>query len=490
MFSQKFYKSDNFFSVFLPIILVALNFLLKGIFITFNSIALDEPFSIYYAQMELTSIIQFLSTGNNPPLYELFLHYWINIFGISPFSVRLPSLIFSSLSILVIYRLAKKYFNTRVAIYASIFYLFSNTAILYAHEARVYSLFALLTITSMYFFFEIVNNKTLKPLRKVLFLIVQILLIYAHYFGFVVLAFQVLFFLFHKRLREKYWKNFVYGSLIIFIFYLPNIKVFVDRFLDSSINGTWLAKSTGIEDLYYMLVHFSNAPIVAVGILLVFVLAVIKYLKEKTAVSINTYLVALWFLSTYLILFILSFWMPVFIERYLMFLTSGFYLTVAIAVDYLDFKGRIKYMIPIALCALFLFTTDLKTSNKRDIKQTIAKIKELKTDNTIVYVSPDWFDLNFVYYYDKDLFQTVEQNTEYPKLLQQLNSENVYFINDQSKINLAHLQQNKKVLFLDAGSKSFFPNNGILKKLMDNNALKNEHHFFEIFTIYEFSKKE
>src|SRR5690606_18065489 len=132
---------------------------IRGIYLDSNPIELDEPFSIFYSQMEIGEIINGLKDGNNPPLYELFLHFWIKIAGISPFAVRFPSLLFSVLTVFFMYLISKKVFNTRVAILSVVLVSFSNYHLFFSHEARVYSLFTLLTTVSFYLLILIIEKK-------------------------------------------------------------------------------------------------------------------------------------------------------------------------------------------------------------------------------------------------------------------------------------------------------------------------------------------
>ena len=122
-------------SILFIVFILLLNIVIRGLFLDANPIELDEPFSIFYAQMGISEIITGLNGGNNPPLYEIFLHFWIKTFGISSFAVRFPSLLFSVLNVYFIYLISKRFFNSRVAILSVILATFSNYHLFFSHEA-------------------------------------------------------------------------------------------------------------------------------------------------------------------------------------------------------------------------------------------------------------------------------------------------------------------------------------------------------------------
>ena len=179
----------------LPFLFFFLNFFLKIFYLDSRDIAGDEPFSIFQSQKDIPDIIQMLKAENNPPLHFFLLHYWIKWFGISAFSVRFPSLLFSALTSVVIFKIGLKCFDIRTGITAALIFTFSTIHIYFSHEARVYSLFALLAAVSLFFYLRIIERPDERK-NYFLLLLSNILLIYSHYFGFFVVfveLFGVLF---------------------------------------------------------------------------------------------------------------------------------------------------------------------------------------------------------------------------------------------------------------------------------------------------------
>jgi mannosyltransferase len=307
----------------IPALLVLVNFIYKGLFLAANSVAGDEPFSIYHAQMDLGPLLDFLATGNNPPLYEVFMHFWIEIVGISEFSVRFPSLVFSSITILFIYQLANRHLNQRVGIIAGVVFIFSNYHILFAQEARVYALLGMLSVMSMYYFLEILYPKEQGIQKKKIFslILINTLIIYAHYFGFFILLVQLLYFLSQKESLRRHGKTLIVITAAVFFLYIPHLITFFERIQDySTLEGYWLTHPKGFESLYNMIWNFSNIPFVAVVCITVLIFGLIKAFSKRKTLKLQpaASLIIFWFSFIFIFVFLISFQVPMFLDRYMM----------------------------------------------------------------------------------------------------------------------------------------------------------------------------
>ncbi|MEX1191598.1 MAG: glycosyltransferase family 39 protein [Brumimicrobium sp.] len=480
--------------------LLIINFVFKGVFLSSNSLGGDEPFSVYHAQMDITSIINLLSEGNNPPLYEILLHYWIKIFGISEFSVRFPSLLFSTITVLFIYKLGVKYLNKRVAIYASIIFIFSNYQVFFAHEARVYSLLGMLSIISMYFFMGILkdcsthlqkeNKLILKKANRnkiIAFIIVNTLIIYAHYFGFFILITQILFLAFNKKLILKYWKQVLVISSIILLLYVPNIAILLNRFVDSSSSGTWVTPPNGIDGIYNMLRQFSNAPVVTVCVIIVLLSSFIKFTLNYKNEQLNTFnkIIVFWFVFIFFFMFGVSYLVPMFLDRYLMPASIAFIILLGISADYIIKTKKYKYMVPVIISILFISTAKPNFTNKRNVEETVEKINEIKDSNSLVLISPSNFVLNFIYYYDIEAFKDYNVDAIYSNINSFLKSEGIHGIYNLNEVDY---KKYNHIIFLNATPNPSY--NDINKTLDEGYHLENKYKFYEIFNVYEYNLKQ
>lgn len=466
-----------------PALLVLLNFFLKSIFISSGDISGDEPFTIYYSQVDFGTLFAMLKTENNPPFFFLLLHFWIKLFGITAISVRFLPLLFSTVTVLFIYKTGLKFFNLRVAIVTSLLFTFSSYQIFFAHEARVYSLFALLTSISMYSFLSLLNDKANRK-YSILLVLCNTLLIYSHFFGFFVLLIQLLSVLTIKDVRKTILKKYLIISGITVMLYLPYLKLLTTR-LAASAKGTWIS-APHFEDLYNNLWKFSNAPVNTVIyfllLLAAIILAAIQKNKSSGIPTTNSKVIMIWFIVPYLLIFGLSFITPMFLDRYLIFISLGYYFSIALAINYLGRWKWMFYMLSTITVLLMVITCNPKSDSNRNTSEMVDAIKQLKKENTVVYLCPDWIDLGFVYYYNRDYFK------DYKHTRNKLNAEKIFPINNSDQVTDSLISNSESAVYLDGWSELVDKNNKIFEKLHASFKNVETNESFHGFIIYHFTR--
>ncbi len=387
----------------IPLILFVLNLVLKLLFITSNPIALDEPFTIFYAQPAFGKMLQIHLADNTPPLFDVLLFVWIKYFGIGPLSVRFLPCLFSSLTVIYVYLLGKKLGGVLCGLVSSLIFSFSSFHIYFAHEARTYSLFALLSTASLFYYFCLEEKGT--RFYFMLFVASNVLLTYTHYFGvFVIGGELVLSFLFLRQFPFTFRKIWL-GFLIWLAFISPLFTFALTRYHTVRKTGFWVS-SPPWDAWYENIRKFSNEPMVAVGFLLVVVLGLGQLVWRKTYKNNPSLLFfPLFFFGIYFSLFFFSFFIPVFLDRYLIFLSIPFYLLVATAVTQLTDGTKANILLPVAACLSMIVTVNLKPGNQRDPIGLTAFIRSQKDSATAVFIAPPWLDKGILYYFDLAVFR-------------------------------------------------------------------------------------
>ncbi len=472
----------------IPILLVLMNLILKLAGLTITPVSGDEPFTIYHAQMDLPSINRFLEGTNNPPLFEMVLHFWIRIFGNDVVSVRLLPVIFSSVAAFFVYRTGYTFVNFRVGITAALVYTFSVLNLHLAHEARVYALFTLLACLSMYIFLNLITGR--KERKYLIYLsIVNLLLLYSHYISFFVILVQTLLIFTLPGIRHRLWRAYVLSLMALFLLFLPNLMSFIHSFRVLASQGTCFDPPDGLVSVYNLIWKFSNKPVTAVLSLIILLAALIKFLvgKDRKSTSAVVILILVWFGLPFILTFLVSYKISIFQDRYLVYCSVAFYLLLAFCVDYLFTARLYKYILSAVLVLLFALTFRIKEEVKSPVKEVVEKVQSLKDGETALVISPHFYILNFMYYYDPEFFSSVQDHEFYHKGSQDLSSMNIFPVNDLDGIEINEYQ---KVLFLDATSLSTFKGEAILSQLKKEYWLQGEDRFKQNLVLYEFGRRE
>jgi mannosyltransferase len=144
------YRSDLIFMVLIGFV-VAITVLLRWSGLDSQSLWWDEGYTLWVSRFSPEKIWHVLSWDTSTPLYYVLLHYWINCFGTSDISLRSLSALFGTISIPLIYLLARKILSDRTSIaLAMTLYAVSFYQIWYAKEARCYALLMFLSLGSVY----------------------------------------------------------------------------------------------------------------------------------------------------------------------------------------------------------------------------------------------------------------------------------------------------------------------------------------------------
>jgi len=189
-----------------------------------QSLWLDESVQALTSQAPFMNLFMELRGDFHPPLYHLLMWAWVHLFGNEEFVMRLPSVLFGTATIYVVYLITRHLVNIKgkvknlLPLISALFLATAPFHIYYSQEARMYSLGTFLTALSFYCFFKLINYPLSDKKLTIAYIFSTVLLLYANYYGLFIFLIQILIgiFLLRKRTMEL-----LRDFLIIAIFFLP-----------------------------------------------------------------------------------------------------------------------------------------------------------------------------------------------------------------------------------------------------------------------------
>ncbi len=395
----------------------------------------DEVFSIYHAQMDVLDLFKELSTGNNPPLFETILHFWIKLFGINENVVRIPSIIFSIVSTIFIYYTAKLVSNNneKSGLLASLLFTLSLFISTLQIETRAYSLMIMLVTINSYSFLKNIQTKSTN-IWQLVWILTTVLGWYTHFFTIWIFIVQIIYTL--LKFKSLPIKKLIIGCIFIILLFSPYLGILIQRFSATENQGTWVEPAK-FDSIYFVLWQFCNNPIATILFFLGFCYFTYTAIKQKNA---NQNFISIWFWIPFLMMFLLSlphkFSIPMFIERYVSFVAPAFFIGIAIFLVQTanELKKKSHYFKYLPLIFGFIMCHGLKNNTNTNIFKEYSEInRDSMPKKTLI--QPYYGAFSYLYYNDISNFKNFAPSKIYDHMEKQL-AENDIYTSRKNSLNL------------------------------------------------------
>jgi len=373
-------------------LVVALALALRIYNLDVRDIWLDEAFTWNQVRMSFSGMLDSVTNDVHPPLYQTLLWVIVSLFGDSIIALRMPSVVFSMIAVVLTYLITLRLASSRAALIAMGFAALSTFQLWYAQEARMYSLTAALSLWSFYELIRLWQSER----SPVMYILSSILLLYSHVYGVFILAAQNCFYLITLAQRTTpahlTLKRWVLLQLTIGLCYLPWLLVQIQQiqFVQS---GFWIQKPSWSAPLATVMAYQS----VLLPAFFVCVAAAVFSLF-RTDSRIRTLLLC-WLLIPVLVPFFASMiTQPFFVNRYTIGASFAWYILVAIGISRLPkIPGGIVAAIVLGVMLAQLPEHYSHRAGIQTWQDTVAYIESNATDKDAIIFHADYMSLPYEY---------------------------------------------------------------------------------------------
>ena len=371
-----------------------------------QSLRLDESQSLWQSSHSSKMIISLIGQDVHVPLYPLLLHVWLFIFGTGIPVARTLSLIFFILSIPVFYILGKRLYTKDTSLFATVLFSISPFMNWYANEIRMYSLFVFVALVHMYFLIGILKNDSRRS--WVGFTVSSLVGVYTHYFFFLLLFVDFLFYLSNrKKFALNAFKNFLRVALVTLVAFLPWITYvfYLGKVSNASPN---LLSPTSV-DLFNMFseffIGFQNDFVNTIFLSLWPIIILLGFLALRRNMVIQPgtiYLIMIFSIPTTIAFFGSIYIRPIFLSRYLIFTMPAMYLLMGWILS--RYPRFLMYILSCLAVLTFVFGFTVEglsdtTPTKENYREVAAYLEANALPSDIIVASAPFTIYPFIYYY-------------------------------------------------------------------------------------------
>jgi hypothetical protein len=289
----------------------------------------------------------------HPAGVQVFVNYWVALFGKSAAAVKIPFILFGIFSILMVYKLGEEWFNPSVGLITAAFVTCLEYTVMYSQIARPYMSGMFFSLLMVYGWQRYLFSPGRSPLAwLMLYILASAVCAYNHYFSLLFAAMvgvTGLFFISRRGLIR-----YSLAGIAIFALYIPHLSIFFHQFSEKGVEG-WLGKPDNdfVIDYIGYIFHFSLLVYVMVAIIII---AGIRLQRGPGLLKSKFFYVSLtWFSLPVLIGFFYSRYVNAVLQYSGLIFTFPFFLFLVFG-NLPDFKRPVKFL-AVPLISLVLILT-------------------------------------------------------------------------------------------------------------------------------------
>jgi mannosyltransferase len=220
-----------------------------------ESLWLDEGHTINRITNSYLGMLRDSHVETQAPLYYWLNKAWCDVFGLSEYALRFPSLIFGVLGVWMIYLVGRTMFDRQAGALAALLLAVNPFALHFSQEARTYSLFMLGYLASVYFLVRLMRR--FRPGDAIGYVLSTLAVLYCHAFGPFILPLQVVGFAVYWwsgnfEGARRQWDLLLLTFVVLMVLFMPQLMQLVNACLAKA-SGKGSAQWIPVPDFYAIL---------------------------------------------------------------------------------------------------------------------------------------------------------------------------------------------------------------------------------------------
>jgi mannosyltransferase len=383
-------------------LLVWLAFGLRAWHLDFQSLWRDETDALRFAQAPLSELFgNFTRSGWNGPLYYILLRGWLALAGDSEFAARYASLLFGVLAVPLTWVVGRRMVGRATGIAGAALVALSPYLIWYTQELKMYALVLALGLFSTYFYRRALDEGRWRWWLG--HVAITSLMMYTHILTVLILLPQALWFAVGWRRYRPRWRGWLVDMAALTLPYLPLAAWQAPLlFSDFQTGHPFYPLDDVLQILFRAFSRGAVAPWepISMGVFMLCLLGGVALRTRNGYRGVPA--LALWLIVPLLSVYLISLDMPIFTDRYLIYVTPAYALLLARGLTAIGQRWRLVQVL-IALSLLFFSAQGWQAQATRPIKSDFRGAAQwvaesYRPGDLIVFQIP-YGHYTFAYYY-------------------------------------------------------------------------------------------